>query len=175
MLVLILLSAISGCARDRPQPLATYTSGAHGFTVARPAAWERAETDDGRRVWFLPATPPAGEDPEGHATEFVVVMTLEEPGPLPEAHVRQMALTLLPMHGVSGFVRTPESTEEVVWYRFELTGSTRGIEWASLGLLVTGPSRLHYAVCASPLATFRERQRICADVLRSFKPGDLKQ
>lgn len=175
VLALTLLSGVSGCSRDRPQPLSSYTSEAHGFTVARPPAWERVETDSGRRVWFLPAALPAGEDPEGYATEFLVVMTLDEPGPLPEAVVRRLALTLLPMHGVSGFVRTPDSTEDVVWYRFELTGSTRGIEWASLGLLVTGPSRLHYVVCASPLATFRERQRICDEVLRSFQPGDLTQ
>ena len=107
--------------------------------------------------------------------EFIVVMTRADPGPLPEHEVRRLAMTLLPMHGVSGFQRTEASTELVVSYRFELTGSTRGREWASVGVLITGPQRLHYLVCAAPLAEWRTRQRLCDQVLRSFKPGDLSK
>jgi hypothetical protein len=102
-------------------------------------------------------------------------MTQQMPGPLPEPDVRRMAMTLLPMHGVSGFLRTPASTDRLVWYRFELTGSTGGAEWASLGLLITGPARLHYVVCASPLPTWRDRQKVCDEVLKTFSPGDLSR
>ena len=100
-------------------------------------------------------------------------MTRPEAGPLPESEVRRLAMTMLPMHGVSGFQRSPAGSDTIAWYRFELTGSTRGAEWASLGLLVTGPKRMLYLVCAGPLATWRERQKICEDALRSFTPGDL--
>jgi hypothetical protein len=163
----------AGCGRPASISLESYTSEPHGFTIARPSTWQRVETEEGRRVWFLPTPLPEGAVPEAQATEFIVVMTRTEPGPLPEPDVRRLALSLLPMHGVSGFQRTPAGTDTVVWYRFELTGSTRGIEWASLGLLITGPKRLHYVVCAGPLPTWRERQKLCDDVLESFKPGDL--
>jgi hypothetical protein len=171
-LLALLVALAAGCGGAAPQALLPYVSETHGFTVARPSSWHRAETDGGRRVWFLPR-PPAAGDPETEATEFIVIMTLAQPGPLPETEVRRLAMTLLPMHGVSGFLRTPASTDQVMWYRFELTGSTRGSEWASLGLLVTGPRRLHYLVCAGPLTTWREGQKRCDEVLKSFKPGDL--
>jgi hypothetical protein len=151
-----------------------YASDAHGFELARPGAWQRVDTDDGRRVWFLPTAPPAGESPETWATEFLVIMSRPDPGPLSEGEVRRLALTLLPMHGVSGFQRTSEDGAPVTRYRFELTGSTRGTEWASLGLLITGPRGLHYVVCAAPLTVWRDRQRVCDEALRSFVPGDLQ-
>ncbi|MGQ0568471.1 MAG: hypothetical protein ACT4P5_02910 [Armatimonadota bacterium] len=166
---------VAACARTPRLSLETYTSSVHGFVISRPSSWPRVETDQGRRVWFRPAEGPADESPEAQATEFVVVMSQPADGPLPEGEVRRLAMTLLPMHGVSGFQRTPGSTEAEIWYRFELTGSTRGSEWASLGLLVTGRRRLHYVVCAAPLPSWRERQKLCDDVLRSFKPGDLAQ
>lgn len=172
ILVIIAVFA-AGCARGRGEALETYTSQRHGFTVQRPAEWHLVETDDGRRAWFLPAPVPPGQTPETSATEFVVVMTRPEAGPLPESEVRRLAMSLLAMHGVSGFQRTPASTDAEAWYRFELTGSTRGAEWASLGLLVTGPRRIVYLVCASPLATWRERQKVCEEIIRSFAPGDL--
>jgi hypothetical protein len=163
----------TGCGPGRGDVLETYTSEPHGFRIQRPAGWHLVETDDGRSTWFLPSPVPAGQTPETWATEFVVVMTRTQAGPLPESEVRRLAMSLLPMHGVSGFERTLAGTETVVWYRFELTGSTRGAEWASLGLLVTGPQRMVYVVCASPLATWRERQKVCEEVIRSFAPGDL--
>lgn len=172
LLTIIALLA-AGCARGRGEALEPYTSERYGFTVQRPAGWHLVETDDGRRAWFLPAPVPPGQTPETSATEFVVVMTRPEAGPLPESEVRRLAMSLLPMHGVSGFQRTPAGTDTEVWYRFELTGSTRGAEWASLGLLVTGLGRIYYLVCASPLATWRERQKVCEAVIRSFAPGDL--
>ncbi len=167
------MTAVMGCGR--PPALEPYTSQAYGFTILRPSSWQYAESEAGRRVWFLPAALPTGATPETGATEFIVVMSREDPGPLPESDVRRLAMSLLLMHGVSGFQRTPASTDTIVWYRFELTGSTRSSEWASLGLLVTGPKRLHYVVCAGPLPTWRERQKLCDEVLRSFKPGNLSQ
>jgi hypothetical protein len=77
------------------------------------------------------------------------------------------------MHGGSLFERAPDSTAALARYRFELTGSTGGKEWASAGLLISGAERLHYVVCASPLANWRERQKVCDQALRSFVPGDL--
>lgn len=151
--------------------LQPHASERFGFVISTPSSWARVETQDGQRQWFVPAAPPAGELPEGTAAEFIVVMSLEQPGPLSEFEVRRLAMSLLPMHGVSGFQRTAASTTEVAWYRFELTGSTAGREWASVGLLVSGARRLHYVVCAAPLGDWRTRQKVCDDVLRSFKPG----
>jgi len=166
----------AGCARTaRTDAVQPYTSDRHGFTIERPGSWRPIETDEGRRIWFVPTPVPPGETPETSATEFIVVMTRPELGPLPENDVRRLAMSLLPMHGVSGFQRTDASTTQVVWYRFELTGSTRGREWASVGVLVTGAQRLQYAVCAAPLAEWRDRQKLCDRVLHSFTPGDLSK
>lgn len=173
-IVCILLAALAaGCAPSQSAALETYTSPEHGFSIARPARWSVTATDGGRRVWFLPAPLPPGATPETDATEFLVVMTQDVPGPLPETEVRRLAMSLLPMHGVSGFQQMPATTTVQAWYGFELTGSTRGIEWASAGLLVTGARRLHYVVCAAPLPVWRERQKTCDEALRSFRPGDL--
>lgn len=163
------------CTRmpTRGPALTPFASETHGFRISHPDGWHRVESDEGRRVWFLPTLPPRGESPERWATEFLVVMSRPDPGPLPEGTVRRLAMTLLPMHGVSGFQRTSEDGAPLVRYRFELTGATRGVEWASLGLLVSGPRGLHYVVCAAPLAAWRDRQRRCEEALRSFAPGDL--
>lgn len=166
----------AGCGRTaRTDVVQRYASDRHGFSLERPDAWHTVETDDGRRIWFLPNPAPPGETPEATATEFIVIMTRPEQGPLPENEVRRLAMSLLPMHGVSGFQRTDASTDQVAWYRFELTGSTRGREWASVGVLITGPQRLHYVVCAAPLNEWRDRQKLCDRVLRSFTPGDLSR
>ncbi len=176
MLAVLAVILAAGCGRaPGGESSQVYTSDRHGFAIERPASWQTVETDDARRVWFLPRALPQGDAPEVSATEFIVVMTRADAGPLPEYEVRRLAMNLLPMHGVSGFQRTDASTEQVVWYRFELTGSTRGREWASVGLLITGPQRLHYLICAAPLTEWRTRQRLCDSVLRSFKPGDLSK
>jgi hypothetical protein len=173
VLLLSLLIVFAGCTRAQPHRLEPYTSATHGFTMSRPSGWQQTNTDEGRRLWFLAGPLAPGQTPETAATEFIVVMTQETAGPVPEPEVRRLAMSLLPMHGVSGFQRTPAGTDQTVWYRFELTGSTRGTEWASLGLLITGPARLHYVVCAGPLPTWRDRQKTCDEVLRTFTPGDL--
>lgn len=174
-LAVIVTITAAACAPRASETLEPYTSERHGFAIARPASWERTETEEGNRVWFLPPSLQTDELPEAGATEFIVVMTRQEAGPLSEGDVRRLAMSLLLMHGVSGFARTAESTDQVVWHRFELTGSTRNREWASVGLLVTGPQRLHYAVCAAPLAEWTAKQKRCDTVLRSFRPGDLSK
>lgn len=173
LLVIAAGVAAAGCGLSQRPALETYTSERHGFAISRPAPWHRAQSEDGDRIWFLAEPPAPGETPDAYATEFIVIMTREASGPLPEYEVRRLAMSLLPMHGVSGFQRTPASTDAVAWYAFELTGSTRGTEWASLGLLVTGPRRMHYVVCAGPLPVWRDRQKLCDEVVRSFRPGDL--
>lgn len=175
LLALVTAAGAAGCTRRASETLEPYTSERHGFAISRPSTWVRVETEDGNRVWFLPQTLAAGDAPEAGATEFIVVMTRKEAGPLSEGDVRRLAMSLLPMHGVSGFTRTADSTEQVVWHRFELTGSTRGREWASVGLLVTGPQRLSYTVCAAPLPEWTTKQKRCDTVLRSFRPGDLSR
>jgi hypothetical protein len=169
-----LLLVACGRTPARAPALAPFASEAHGFRISHPAGWHRVESDEGRRVWFLPTAPRGDESPESSATEFLVIMSRPDPGPLPEGAVRRLAMTLLPMHGVSGFQRTSDHGAPAAWYRFELTGSTRGVEWASLGLLVTGPRGLHYVVCAAPLPAWRDRQRLCDEALRSFAPGNLQ-
>ncbi|MDR7481055.1 MAG: hypothetical protein QN183_09135 [Armatimonadota bacterium] len=172
-LALLAAAAVAaGCGGRNAQRLAPYVSPRFGFALSHPAAWHRVEADGGRHVWFLPQTLPEGQLPEQAAIDFLVVMTRDDPGPLPEPEVRRLAMSLLPMHGVSGFQRT-HSSDEVAWYRFELTGATAGREWASVGLLVTGPKRLHYVVCAGALTHWRTAQKLCDEVLRGFRPGDL--
>lgn len=171
--LVVVVALAAGCGRGRADALTVYASDRYGFSVNRPSGWHLVESDEGRSIWFLPAPLPPGQIPEATATEFVVVMTRVEKGPIPESEVRRLAMTLLPMHGVSGFQRRSDNSAAVDWYRFELTGSTRGAEWASMGILVTGARRTIYLVCASPLATWRERQKVCEEVLRSFVPGDL--
>ena len=173
--LLIIALGLAGCGRPQPPTLAIYTNDRHGFSLDAPSAWQRTESDEGRRTWFLPRGIPEGQAPEGQATEFVVVMALERPGPLPEPDVRRLAMTLLPMHGVSGFQRTAQTTDAMAWYRFELTGSTAGTEWASMGFLVSGPAQVRYLVCAAPLPKWRDQQKLCEEILLSFKPGDLSR
>jgi hypothetical protein len=164
---------LSGCGRAQAPTVETYTSERFGYSLAAPTGWNREETDQGRRTWFLPRPLPEGQTPEGQATEFVVVMAEERPGPLTEGEIRRLAMTLLPMHGVSGFQRTDQTTDATAWYRFELTGSTAGTEWASMGFVVSGTKQLRYLVCAAPLPRWREQQKLCDQILRSFQPGDL--
>jgi len=173
-LIAVLAAAAAACGRPSAT-LAPYTNERFGYVISTPSSYRRIDSQEGRRQWFLPAALPAGDVPEMRAADFIVVMSLDQPGPMPENDVRRMAMTLLPMHGVSGFQRMASSTSEIIWYHFELTGSTAGREWASVGLLITGPQRLHYVVCAAPLADWRQRQTLCDDVLRSFKPGPLTQ
>lgn len=157
----------AGCAR--PPALATFASARQQFAIAYPKGWEVYRSSEDLRVWFLPAG--GGAEPTA-AAEFVLVFTELRPGPLSDDEARYLGLNLLPIHGVSGFRRFKEE-QGAVWHRFEVTGASLGTEWASVGLLVTGRRALRYVVCAKPLDRWREGQKQCDEILKTFRPGPL--
>ncbi len=163
---------IAACAR--PPVYGTFTSPSQKFSIAYPQGWEIVKQGEDARVWFLPPGSTADRDaPHLSTPEFLLVFTETSPGPLTDDQARQVGLNLLPIHGVSGFRRIKEE-KGVIWHRFEVTGiSGGGREWASVGLLVTGPKAFHYVVCAKPLDKWRDGQKQCDEILRTFKPGPL--
>lgn len=101
------------------------------------------------------------------------MFTLPSAEKLSEPGIRRQVFTLLPVQGVSGFQRDGRTTAETLWYKFEVTGSTEGTEWASVGVVTAGPARFHVAVCAKPLTQWRDGQKQCDEVIRTFRPGAL--
>lgn len=164
------LLALSACAR--PPAYETFASEAQGFRMSYPAGWQIVRGEGDERVWFLPPGAPRDEAPHLSSAEFILVFTVAEPGPLGDDDARRAGLRQLPIHGVSGFRRIREEGS-VRWHRFEVTGSSQGREWASVGLLVTGPSAFRYVVCAKPLDRWRAGQKQCDEVLTTFLPGRL--
>lgn len=111
---------------------------------------------------------------EAQSAEFISVFTVPaESSPPSEMEIRRRVFSLLPVYGVSGFQRDPRTTAEVLWYRFELTGSSGSTEWALVGAAASGAARMQLAVCAKPLDAWRHGQAQCDQVVRSFVPGDL--
>lgn len=110
--------------------------------------------------------------PEGSA-EFISIFSVKAPSGNTEPEIRRQVFALLPIHGVSGFQQDARTTADVLWFRFEVTGSSGGTEWASVGVVAAGKTRMQVAVCAKPLRQWRQGQRQCDDVIRSFRPGDL--
>ncbi len=164
------LLTLSACAR--PPAYATFASEAQGFTITYPAGWQIVRGERDERVWFLPPGAPQGETPHLTSSEFLLVFTVTEPGPLGDDEARRTGLRLLPIHGVSGFRRFRDEGG-VRWHRFEVTGTSGGSEWASVGLLVTGPSAFRYVVCAKSLERWRDGQKQCDEILTTFSPGRL--
>jgi len=82
---------------------------------------------------------------------------------------------VLPVQGVSGFQQDARTTAQALWYKFEVTGTSAGREWASVGVLVSGDVRYHIAVCAKPLQQWRSGQKQCDEVIRTFQPGNLNR
>lgn len=105
--------------------------------------------------------------------EFVLVQTSPSNGILSDGDIRRAVFALLSVHGVSGFQQDARTSPNVLWYKFEVTGATEGIEWASVGAVASGPRRYHIAVCAKPLERWRNGQKQCDEVIRSFQPGTL--
>ena len=169
-LLALCLLALSGCTQ--PPGAATFTSEAQGFTVSYPAGWQIVQAEKDERVWFLPPGAPQSDPPHLAASEFLLVFTVAQPGPLSDDEARRTGLRLLPIHGVSGFRRFREE-QGVRWHRFEVTGTSQGSEWASVGLLVTGASTVRYVVCAKPLGRWRDGQKSCDEILTTFTPGRL--
>jgi hypothetical protein len=164
------LLALSACAR--PPAFEIFASEAQGFSLTYPSGWQIVRSDRDERVWFLPPAASRDEAPHLTSTEFLLVFTVAEPGPLSDDDARRAGLRLLPIHGVSGFRRF-RAEGGVRWHRFEVTGSSEGSEWASVGLLVTGPSAFRYVVCAKPLDRWRAGQKQCDEILTTFTPGRL--
>src|SRR3989304_4462293 len=133
--LVILLGAVAlAAACARPPAFASFTSERQKFSIAYPRGWEIVPGAGDAPVSVLP--PGAGGPPQS-AVEFLLVLTDAQPGPLSDDEARQLGLNLLPIHGVSGFRRFKEE-QGAVWHRFEVTGTSRGPEGASVGLLGAG-------------------------------------
>jgi len=156
---------LAACARPQ-SPLTEFHDPEFGFTVRYPPGWasiRRAEA-----VWFVPPdrTPEAGE--------FIQVVTRPADAQLDNAAIRRAVFEQLSIHGVSGFQQDARTTQRVRWYKFEVTGSSGGLEWASVGAVSAGDARYHLIVCAKPLAQWRDGQRQCDEVVKTFQPGPLQ-
>lgn len=166
------LVALAGGCRQTPQAQAPsftdYRDTATGFSIRLPGGWSAATLPaGGPEARFVPR----GAPPE--SAEFISIFTVPAAGPPSEQAIRQQVFGLLPIHGVSGFQQDPRTTADVLWYRFELTGSSGSTEWALVGVAAAGRRRMQIAVCAKPLDAWRQGQSQCDAVVRSFAPGDL--
>ena len=168
---LLLVAAIiaGGCQAAPSAPSFTeHRDRRTGFTIRLPGGWtETSLPAGGPEARFVPR----GEGAQ--SAEFISVFTVPIEGTPSESEIRRQVFGLLPVHGVSGFQRDPRTTAAVLWYRFELTGSSGSTEWALVGLAAAGRARMQIAVCAKPLESWRQGQKQCDEVVRSFVPGDL--
>ncbi len=137
-----------------------------GFTIRHPQTWTQVRRDDA--VWFVP-----NADRVPDVAEFILVVTRSAPGKLDDPTIRHVVFEVLPVQGVSGFQQDARTTAQALWYKFEVTGTSAGREWASVGVLVSGDARYHIAVCAKPLQQWRSGQKQCDEVIRTFQPGNL--
>jgi predicted Zn-dependent protease len=156
---------VAACTRP-PAPLTEFHDPEYGFTVRYPPGWvpiRRAEA-----VWFVP---PDHAPEEG---EFILVVTRSADAQLDDAAIRRAVFEQLSIHGVSGFQQDTRTTQRVRWYKFEVTGSSGGPEWASVGAVSAGDARYHLVVCAKPLAQWRGGQKQCDEVVRTFQPSPLQ-
>lgn len=160
---------LAGCQSSGSGLLTEQRDGATGFVVRAPSDWTRAQTDDGRTTRFVPP----GTDAPDASSEFITVFVTDIDGPLDEPGVRRLVFSALTIHGVSGFVQDPRSSPHARWDRFEVTGSSGGIEWASVGVVVSGAARTYMVVCAKPFDKWRDGQTQCDEVIKTFQPGKL--
>lgn len=169
VLVLAVTAIAGGCRNSPAAPSFTdYQDERTGFSIRLPGDWNAATLPaGGPEVRFVPR----GAEPQ--SAEFISVFTVPSDGTPSEQAIRRQVFSLLPIHGVSGFQQDQKTTPEVLWYRFELTGSSGSAEWALVGLAAAGRSRMQIVVCAKPLDAWRQGQAQCDQVVRSFTPGDL--
>ncbi len=160
---------LTACARTAPAALTEFRDSERGFTIRRPQTWTEVRRGDG--VWFIPG----GADEVPEAAEFILVVTRPSAGRLDDPAIRRAVFELLPIHGVSGFQQDARTTDQVLWYKFEVTGSSGGQEWASVGVVAAGQTRYHIVVCATPLPRWRDGQKQCDQVVKTFQPGDLNE
>ncbi len=158
----------AACGRVTEPALIEYRDPQSGFVVRYPREWAKSTDAAGARVRFVP---PAFSQTPTTAPEFILVMTMPSEGQLDEGGRRRIVFTQLPIQGVSEFQRDARTAGTAVWDRFEVTGATADVEWASLGLLVAGEGRYYLVVCAKPLAQWRTGQHQCEQVITAFRPG----
>lgn len=164
-------SLVTGCGRTAGPPLVEYRDKPSGFIVQYPSGWAKADTD-GSVVRFVP---PEAAGAAGDAAEFVAVFTFPATQKLTDPEIRRQVFTLLPVHGVSGLQQDPRTTAETLWYKFEVTGTSGGVEWAAVGIVASSSARFHVAACAKPLPKWRAGQKQCDEVIRTFQPGNLSE
>ncbi len=157
---------LAGC-QPRGAPLVDQRDARTGFVVRVPSDWTRSITEDGLHVRFVP---PGAPSPEA-SSEFIAVFIAEAPGPLDEPAARRLVFSSLPIHGVSGFVQDPRTTTALRWEKFEVTGSSAGVEWASVGVVVSGAARTYLLICAKPFDKWRDGQKQCDEIVKTFQPG----
>ncbi|HET6947246.1 MAG TPA: hypothetical protein VFJ45_05470 [bacterium] len=168
-LCLLTLVLAAGCSRPPAAPaFVDYSDEQTGFAIRHPAGWVRDAAGAPGEQRFVPPQSRAGVP-----AEFIIVFTVPSEGGATEASLRRIVFALLPIHGVSGFQQDPRTTADTLWFKFEVTGSSGGVEWASIGVAVGGASRTQVAICAKPLPAWREGQKQCDEVIRSFQPGSL--
>ncbi|MDQ7844316.1 MAG: hypothetical protein QN141_04725 [Armatimonadota bacterium] len=163
----VLLCAVgmaAGCSRPTPA-FVEYQDDAAGFSLRLPAGWVRRTAGPGEARF----TPPEADT----GAEFLSVFTVPSPDGRSESSIRRIVFSLLPIYGVSGFQQDPRTSDEILWFKFEVTGSSDGVEWASVGVAAAGAARTQVAVCAKPLPRWRDGQKECDNAIRSFRPGPL--
>lgn len=171
LVVISLALSATGCARAPSAPaLAEYRDEQYGFVIRHPSEWQRASRGQGAALWVVP--PELAGQPE-EAAEFIAVFTESLQRRPDDAEIRRVVFSVLSVHGVSGFRQDTRTTAQTLWYKFEVTGTSNGTEWASVGVVTAGSARAHVAVCAKPLDRWREGQKQCDEVIRSFQPGKL--
>lgn len=169
-MVILALVLAAGCSRQAAGPaFVDYRDEQTGFTLRSPGGWVRDPATGPGEVRLVP--PEEDRSP----AEFISVFTVPAEGRPTEDALRRLVFGLLPIHGVSGFQQDPRSTAGVLWFKFEVTGSSAGIEWASTGVAAADTSRAQVAVCAKPLRAWREGQKECDEVIRSFRPAPPQQ
>ena len=169
VLAILALALVPACNRPPAAPaFVDYSDEQTGFAIRHPAGWVRDAAGAPGEQRFVPPQSTAGAP-----AEFISVFTVTSEGGATEASLRRIVFALLPIHGVSGFQQDPRTTADTLWFKFEVTGSSGGVEWASIGVAVGGASRTQVAICAKPLPAWREGQKQCDEVIRSFQPGSL--
>lgn len=169
--LVVIMTGVSSCGWMGEPALVDYRDPHTGFVVRYPEGWTTAADPAGTAVRFVP--PAFAQTPDA-APEFVLVATRPSGSRLDETGRRQAVFTMVPVHGVSEFQRDPRSTAARIWERFEVTGASGNVEWASVGLVVAGDAGFHLVVCAKPLTQWRVGQKQCAQVIASFQPGTLQ-
>ncbi|HXF83013.1 MAG TPA: hypothetical protein VNN19_09710 [bacterium] len=165
VVAILIVTFAAACSRPPAPALVEYRDEQHGFALRHPAPWRRDPAAAAGEVRFVP---PGEVRSPG---EFISVFTVPADGPPTEAVLRRVVFGLLPIHGVSGFQQDPRTTPRALWHKFEVAGTTSGVEWASVGVAVGTAERTQVAICAKPLAAWREGQKVCDEIIRSFRPS----